>query len=400
LRQPLLFATVLVALLAFRVVQYGIDARATRARRHKVAAAPSSRFWSGDLIISRIVAETPDVRTFRLTAEGGGELPFRHRPGQYLTLMLMIDGERINRSYTIASAPTQRSYCELTVKRNPTGRVSRHLHDTLREGLSLKLSAPAGRFVFTGVESDAVLLLGGGVGITPLMAIVRNLTDSSWSGQIYLIFSTRQRQDVIFADELERLQQRLPNFHVCVTLSGAEGASWLGERGRISRALIERFVPDVTRLPAYLCGPEPMMAETRQLLLGLGVPDAQIKTEAFISAPAASVDVPADQQSLLLPQAAAVSPRLSELVPQIVNFQRSGAAADAAAGSTILETAEEAGIDLPFECRAGICGQCKIRLLTGRVAMETQDGLSAQDRSNGVILACQARPLSDVAVDA
>ena len=400
LRQPLAFAAVLAALLGFRVVQSGLDARVRRIRRRVAAAATSKRrFWSGELNVQRIVAETPDVRTFRLTAKGGGELPFRHLPGQYLTLMLTIDGERVNRSYTIASSPTQRSYCELTVKRNPKGRVSRHLHDTLREGVAVQLSAPAGRFVFTGVESAAVLLLAGGVGITPLMAIVRYLTDSAWSGQIYLIFSTRQRQDVIFAGELEGLQRRFPNLHACVTLSGAGDASWAGDRGRISRALIERFVPNVTELPAYLCGPEPMMAETRRLLLDLGMPEARIKTEAFVSAPA-SVDERTDQRPISLPQATAVQPYPTELASPIVSFRRSLATAEAAPGSTILEVAEAAGIELPFECRAGVCGQCKMKLLMGRVTMDTQDALSAQDKSNGVILACQARPVSHVTVDA
>ena len=171
LRQPLVFAAVLAALLGFRGVQYGLDAHAASVRRTRVAAARAARPWSGELVVSQIFLETPDVRTFRLAFPSGAELPFLHRPGQYLNLMLTIDGERVNRSYTIASSPKQRSYCELTVKRDPSGRASRHLHDTLREGLRLKLSAPAGRFVFTGVESDAVLLVAGGVGITPLMAI-------------------------------------------------------------------------------------------------------------------------------------------------------------------------------------------------------------------------------------
>lgn len=400
LRQPLVFAAVLAALLGFRIVQYAVNRRVSRIRRRKLAAAPARRFWSGELVLSQIVSETPDVRTFRLMAKGGGELPFRHQPGQYLTLMLTIDGERVNRSYTIASSPTQRSYCELTIKRNPTGRASRHLHDTLHQGLTLKLAAPAGRFVFTGAESDAVLLLAGGVGVTPLMAMVRYLTDNAYTGQIYLIFSTRQRRDVIFAAELERLQLAFTNLHVCVTLSGAEDASWAGERGRISRALLERFVPNVQQLPAYLCGPEPMMAETRQLLLDLGVSDAQIRTEAFITAPAVSLAAGSDQQSTLLPQAAAEQQGRAELTPPIIDFRRSSATAEAAIGITILEAAEEAGLDLPFECRAGICGQCKMKLLAGRVTMETQDALSVEDRSNGVILACQARPISDVTVDA
>jgi ferredoxin-NADP reductase/DMSO/TMAO reductase YedYZ heme-binding membrane subunit len=405
LRQPVVFASLLALLLGFRLVRSRLDARKGRDRTRAAspAVAPrAGRFWSGELVVTQIVEETPDVRTFRLAAKDGGKLPFVHGPGQYLNLALSIDGERANRSYTIASSPTQSSYCELTIKRNPAGRVSRYLHDVLRAGATLKVSAPAGRFIFTGVESDAVLLIAGGVGVTPLMAIVRYLTDNAWSGQIHLIFSVRNRLDVIFADELGRLQQRFPNLHLCVTLSGAEDGSWLGERGRISTDLVRRLVPNVTRLPVYLCGPDPMMAETRRLLLELGVPGAQVKTEAFVSTAVPSVAVLGGKAESTPPAELAGAGQAASSAshePSTVSFQRSMAAIELSMGQTILEAAEETGLSIPFECRSGICGQCKTRLLTGRVTMDVQDALSAADRSNGLILACQARPVSDVTVD-
>jgi ferredoxin len=83
-----------------------------------------------------------------------------------------------------------------------------------------------------------------------------------------------------------------------------------------------------------------------------------------------------------------------------LRFERAGRSIDAMASDTLLESAESAGIDLPFECRSGVCGQCKTRLLRGQVTMETQDALTASDRARGVILACQARPRGDVVVDA
>jgi glycine betaine catabolism B len=410
-RQPLVFAAVLALLLGFRVVRSSLDAREARAR-HAAAVTTNAatvtttgvrRFWSGELRVLRVVQETPDVRTFRLAAMDGGRLPFLHQPGQYLNIALTIDGERVNRSYTIASSPKESAHCEITVKRTPAGRASRYLHDVVHGGATVKVSAPAGRFVFTGVESESVLLLAAGVGITPLMAMIRCLADSAWGGSVVLIFAARRRRDVIFSDELGRLAARFSWLHVFVTLSGEEDPSWSGLRGRITAELLRSAAPDAARRPVYLCGPEAMMAETRTLLLGLGVPDAQIRTEAFVSATTTG-DMP------VLRSAADETPaeRAMDGAPLIVanegmpavTFRRSMKTADLPEDRTILEAAEDAGVDIPFECRSGICGQCKTRLLAGRVTMDVEDALSATDRSRGLILACQARSAWDVAVDA
>ncbi|HEX7508746.1 MAG TPA: 2Fe-2S iron-sulfur cluster-binding protein, partial [Polyangia bacterium] len=343
-----------------------------------------------------------DVRTFRLGPKEGGELPFVHRPGQYLNLALPIDGVRVNRSYTIASSPAQTSFCELTVKRKANGYASKYLHDVLREGDTLKVSAPSGRFVFTGSEANEVLLIAGGVGVTPVMSILRYLTDCSWPGQIYFLFSVRQQQDVVFSNEIESLRRRFPNLHVYVTLSNETDSSWAGERGRITGEMLRRQIPDLTTLPVYLCGPDPMMTGTRAILLELGVSERKIKMEEFTSAGPATA-MPRGQAEEGLPLEV-VSAGESNGLPggaiPTVHFRRSGKVAELPTGLTILEAAEEAGLEIPFECRSGICGQCKTKLLAGQVTMDVEDALSAGDRSNGIILACQAHSARDVAVDA
>jgi ferredoxin-NADP reductase/DMSO/TMAO reductase YedYZ heme-binding membrane subunit len=406
-RQPLAFAGVLGALLVLRVVGYGLDRQGkrrmrteNRSRAMAAAAAPSRpRFWSGELRVARIFDETPDVRTFRLATLDGGPLPFLHQPGQYMTLEVAIGGARVRRSYTIASSPTRTSYCELTIKRKREGYVSCHLHDVLHEGDRVKVSAPSGRFTFTGSDALQVVLLAGGVGITPLMSIVRYLTDRSWTGAIYLIVAARTRRDVIFQDELIYLQRRFPNLHVRVILSDEGDPSWTGARGRIDAALLTDFVPALSASRVYVCGPDPMMEAMRRTLRQLGVPDSAILTEAFVS--------PATQRPM---ETEAAEGELGDGAPLPVipgggsmvalRFERAGRTVEVSAGDTVLEAAEGAGIDLPFECRSGVCGQCKTRLLRGQVTMETQDALTASDRARGVILACQAHPIGDVAIDA
>src|SRR5262249_50612536 len=173
-----------------------------------VGAKPTK--WTGNLRVSRIFQETPDVKTFRLMNPLGGVLPFSYLPGQFLTITVPIDGKPMKRSYTIASSPTQHDYAEISVKHEQGGAVSGFLHDKLREGDLLDSSGPSGSFIFTGRECKCILLISGGVGITPLMSVIRYLTDRSWPGDIYLLYSIHHPQDQIFKEELEYLQRRNP----------------------------------------------------------------------------------------------------------------------------------------------------------------------------------------------
>ena len=390
LRQPLVFAGLLGVLLGSRVLGYYAD-RARRAKR--------PRPWSGELRISRVSDETHDVRTFRLVRAAGGPLPFTYRAGQYLNLALSIDGQRVNRSYTIASAPTHTDYCEITVKKASGGWASRHLHDALAEGGLVKVYAPAGRFVFDGEGTSRVLLVAGGVGITPLMSMVRTLTDRAWRGRIDLVYSVKTRADIVFEKELEELARRFPDLHVTVTLTREPKESdWKGERGPITRELVERVAPNLRSTPIYLCGPDPMMAAMTTLLRGLADPSAPIHVEAFVSPPRA----PAAEDDVATERAAEAdeSPARGDGGVVMVQFATSGASTSVAEGETLLDAAEELGIDIPFDCRAGICGQCKTKLVKGRVVMDVQDALTPEDHKRRLVLACQARPVRDVIVDA
>ncbi len=398
-RQPLAFAAVVGALLLYRAVKHYTDLRgAAMSARTKAAvrAQPKMKtFWSGELTIARIFDETPDVKTFRLVSTDGGPLPFTHVPGQYLNLALTIDGKRVNRSYTIASTPTRNRYCEISVKRTIEGYGSRHLHETWREGQRVKVSAPAGKFVFAGHESDRVVCIAGGIGITPMMSIIRSLTDFGWRGEMYLLFSVRAVRDLAFREELAYLQTRSPNLHVRAIVSQDPDTPWDGLRGTITREVIANFVPDLTRGPVFLCGPPPMMTAMRKLLVDLGVPDAEILQEEFVSRP--PVETINGVEAM---PTAADDDDASDGAPANVVFTRSRKTAELVDGQTVLEAAEDAGIDIPFECRSGICGQCKTHLVSGRVTMDVQDALTSADRLHGLILACQARATRNIEVEA
>ncbi len=371
--QPIVFGAVFGGLMAYRVAATLVDRRRAAIRRAK-----PRRFWSGQLRVARITSETADVKTFRLAMPDGSALRFTHVAGQYLTITVPAG----RRSYTIASSPTQRSWCEISVKR--AGVVSSYLHDTLQEGDLVTIGAPGGKFVFAGHEAERVILVAGGVGITPAMSVVRSLTDRAWTGDLYLAFSVRTKADVIFARELADLESRFPNLHVKLAYSA--------ESGHLTADAIADFVPDFTRGPVLMCGPLPMMKAMREQFVARGIPNAEILEEEFTSP---------TTLALANTDGAALAAAIAAPVDAMLSFKSTGTTIDVPAGLTVLDAAEDAGVDIPSDCRSGVCGQCKCKLVSGTVAMDSHDALSKSDRAAGLILACQARPTSpDVVVDA
>lgn len=347
--------------------------------------------WSGSLRVSNIFTETPTIKTFRLVNPAGGSIPFSFVPGQFLTLAVALAGKTTKRSYTIASSAAQRDSVEITVKREDQGVVSRYLHDRVAPGDLLQISAPQGRFTFSGTEADSIVLIGAGVGITPLMCIIRSLTDRGWNKDIFLLFACRFPEDFLFRDELERLQKRHANLHVVASMTRSDGTVWMGPKGRLTKELIARSVPDLPTRRIHVCGPPSMMDATRVMLADLGVKRGQVFTEAF---------GPAEKKAV---RQSAVQTAMVEAPPEttpVVSFVISRKAAPLPADTSVLEAAEHVGVSIDNSCRAGTCGLCKVKLLKGAVTMAVEDSLSPEEKSKGIILACQAKSRSNIEVEA
>lgn len=408
LREPLIFAGVLGGLMFARAGWHYYDLRkAASAGKGTAPIAtlpPRKKFWSGELRLARIFEETPDVKTFRLVDPAGGALPFDYAPGQYLNLQLDVDGQTVHRSYTIASTPTRCGYCEVTVKREAQGTASRFLHDRLKEGDLLRVSAPAGRFVFRGDETNAVVLIAGGVGVTPMMSIVRYLTDRGWPGEIHFLIGVRTTADLIFAEEIASLEKRFPRLRVHRTFSRVEEETDAGvRRGRVDLEWFRACVPEPENKVCFVCGPQTMMDAVCDVLREAGTPEEFIRTEAFVS-PALSLHR-TDSEGALEAAVTQEAPDGREaasldVMAATAAFRRSARSATVDAGMTLLEAGESIGLELPYECRSGVCGQCKTRLLAGSVTMRVDAALSASEKMAGYVLTCQARPLQDVTLDA
>jgi ferredoxin-NADP reductase/Fe-S-cluster-containing hydrogenase component 2 len=353
------------------------------ARYEKNDPATGRIRWLGILKLAEVEDVTHNVKTFRFRPPDGGTIPFDYLPGQFLTLHLAPRGIPTRRSYTMASTPTWRDRIEITVKRESHGLVSRFLHDEMRVGDDVKVEAPNGTFSFNGAQADRVALIGAGVGITPMMSAARYLAETGWPGKVSLILGFRAPRDFIFREEVEALRARNPNLSVTVTMSNPGSETWAGRRGHIDAGLLAS-VEDIARRRVHVCGPPPMMDAVKAALLGLGVHETQIRTEAF---------------GTVTRDPAARRARSTEIAGTVV-FQGSDMTAPVPADATILDVADELGVFIDNACRSGTCASCRVRLVSGDVSMAVDDALTEQDKGDGYILACQAKVRGDVRVDA
>ena len=340
--------------------------------------------WLGKLVLADVEKVTHNAKTFRFKPPLGGHIPFTYIPGQFLTLHIAPHGIPTKRSYTIASTPTWRDRIEITVKREEFGLVSRWLHDELQIGEEVEIEAPNGTFCFTGKETGSVVLIGGGVGVTPMMSVARYLTEITWQGRIYLILGFQTPRDFIFREEVAELQARNANLSLTVTMSRPGNEPWSGRVGRIDAALLASAVPDITTQQAHVCGPPQMMEAVKAALIVLGVPESEIKTEAF---------------GTVKRNPTAIGVTSTEVSGKVV-FQASDTTALVRTGATILDAADDCGVFIDNACRSGTCGSCRIRLISGSVSMAVEDALTTPDKADGYILACQAKFTGAVIVDA
>src|ERR1700751_3080023 len=241
--------------------------------------------WSGgvtNLKVTDIIEETADAKTFRLVGEK--PLLFFYRPGQFVTLLLTIDGEYIERSYSISSSPSRPHVLELTVKRVPGGRVSNWLCDRVMLGERLTIKGPAGKFSCFDWPASIMLFSGTVSGITPKMSMSRWIVDTTTDVDVKFLVSFKSPADIIFRKELELISARHACFRVAITLTSAwpgQTESWTGLTGRFDKSMIHALVPDLDQRHVFLCGPEPFAAEVRRILQQFGFDQTKLHSESF-----------------------------------------------------------------------------------------------------------------------
>lgn len=332
-----------------------------------------------ELEVAAVVDETDEARSLVFRVPAGADIPaerLRYSPGQFLTLRVPSDRTgSVARCYSLCSSPFTDDALTVTVKRTADGYASNWLCDHAREGMRIHVLPPAGTFVPTSLDDD-FLLIAAGSGITPVLAICKSAL-SQGSGQVVLLYANRDDRSVIFAGALRELAAKYPDRLTVM--------HWLESvQGLPSAAALARLMAPYTDRPAFLCGPGPFMQAAEEALAALSVPSSQVNTEVFRSLdtdPFAAVTIADDGE-------AAPATAVVELDGEThtVKWPRS---------AKLLDVLIDKGLDVPFSCREGHCGACAVVKRGGEVDMEVNEVLEPDDLAEGLILACQARPVSD-----
>ncbi|MFC6998702.1 ferredoxin--NADP reductase [Rufibacter roseus] len=348
--------------------------------------------------VADITQETADAITLHLEHPEKNKISYI--PGQFLTLIIPIDGKKVRRSYSLCSIPED-PYFSVTIKRVEGGLVSNYIADNVKVGQEIEVMAPLGNF---NVKADANLkrhlfFFGGGSGITPLMSMTQSILKHEPQSRITLIYGNRDLNCVIFKNALSKLEKQYPDrlkiIHVFneAIADATEPQENIGllDRTMVLQLLENLKVPGYTQESYYMCGPEGMMNEVRDALQFMRVPSSQVFKESF-TAPTTVEDHGADVSA---EESDEIITRTVTIIYEGDEYQ-----VEVKPDETILEAGLKADIDLPYSCQAGLCTACRGKCLSGRVHLDEREGLSDSEIDQGYVLNCVGHPLTaDVVIE-
>ena len=306
--------------------------------------------------VHHIQQETPDVWTLSLLCHDY----YPYRAGQYALVSIRNSAEQM-RAYTISSTPGVSEYITLTIRRLDGGLGSEWLTRDVKRGDYLWLSDAQGEFTCDNKASDKLLLLAAGCGVTPIMSMRRWLAKYRPQVDVQVIFSVRSPQDVMFADEWK-------NYPVTLVAENNATAGFLA--GRLTQEIL-RSVPDLAARTVMTCGPAPYMDQVEKDVKALGV--TQFFNEKFFTPVA---------------EAATSGLTFTKLQPAKTFY--------GPVGTTLLEAFESNKVPGNAACRAGVCGSCKTKVMSGKYSVTSTMTLTPQEIAEGYVLACSCHPESDL----
>ena len=310
---------------------------------------------------------------------------FKFKAGQYITLKTSINGEEIRRDYSICTSVNSG---DLTVgiKAVEGGAFSVYANEKLVEGNTLEVAEPQGRFIFEphSQNTRTVAAFAAGSGITPVLSIAKTLLEDEPFSNFILVYGNKTPQDTMFLNELNQLENTYGNrIHIHHVFSQTREDHALF--GRIDKSIVNLITKNkyknVTVDTFYLCGPEEMIHTVKDTLLENGVKEKNIKFELFTT--------PTAKESLKNNTSLSGQSSIKIIVDE-EEFSIEMSKED-----TILDAALSEDIDAPYSCQGGICSSCIARVVEGEASMRQNNILTDNEVAEGLILTCQAQPVSD-----
>ncbi len=336
------------------------------------------------LKVHEVRQETKEAVSLVFEQPAGG---LSYQAGQFITLILTIDGKKIRRAYSLCSSPFMEELPAVTIKQVEGGRMSTFVNKVTKAGDEIEVMEPMGQFTTPIGEQQSrhLVLFGGGSGITPLMSIAKSVLFKETQSTISLIYCNRDLESIIFKAELEEMMSeygdRLKVVHVLekptAGFASHEGLLTTDKLAEILKALPG---PSFKEAEFFTCGPAPMMDIVVEGLDKLGVEAETVKRESFtagVTSPGEIVDTAGQGTPVKI----------------ILNGEEHSF--NVPSGKSILETGLSLDIDMPYSCQSGLCTACRGKLVSGEVAMDEDDGLSASEKSEGFVLCCVGHPTTD-----
>ncbi|MDF0530708.1 ferredoxin--NADP reductase [Tsukamurella sp. 8F] len=341
--------------------------------------------------VGKVVAETEDAHSIEFVVPDEHREAFSYRPGQFLTVRVPSETTgSVARCYSLCAAPDE-GVVRVAVKRTADGYASNWLCDNAAPGLEMDVLPPAGVFTPKSLDAD-LLLFAGGSGITPVMAIVEAVL-SGGRGAVTLVYANRHAGSVIFAARLTELSRRSPDrLRVMHWLESVQG---LPTEEQLA-SLVAPWREDAV----YVCGPGAFMDTVVAAMGSLGVARRDVHMERFRSLPRnpfEAEDAESAEADALADAEPDVATPTETGAPGTLTVELDGAKRTLSwrRDRRLLDVLLDADLTAPYSCREGSCGACAARLVSGEVRMVENDVLEPEDIEDGLILACQALPVSD-----
>ncbi len=334
----------------------------------------------------RVIAverQATEVLTINFETLNGQQL--RYKAGQFLPLVFQVKGKELRRSYSFCSSPDVDEPIAIAVKLVENGEISRFIHHQLALGDIVEIAEPNGQFVYepkTDIERS-VFLFAAGVGITPLLSIMKTALVREKRSKVILIYSSRSAEDTLFLEEIAQWQSDYPDrLKVIHLFSNSKNLM----RARLNGFLINQLVKENLSFERdkalfYTCGPVDYMDVCRITLLGAGFKPSHVKRETFVL-PEDEVDEDDTTEKVKDTNTYSVNLHFKGNVYHLlVPYPK-----------RILEVALENKINLPYSCSGGVCSTCAATCIAGHVKMEYNEVLTDQEIAEGRVLVCTGRP--------
>lgn len=348
-----------------------------------------------DLPVKRVSPEAAGAVALTFAIPPEQRETFRFEPGQFITLKALIGGQEVRRTYSISS-PRGRlaSHGELEVGIRPVegGVFSNWAATQVREGDVLGVMPPDGRFTVKKARAIHRVGFAAGSGITPILSIAATTLEEQPHSKFTLVYGNRRMASVMFNEALQDLKDRYADRFTMIHILSRQAQEVDLLQGRIDadkvKAIVASLLPAASMDEVFICGPEAMIEATEAALREVGVPEGRIYTERFTTSAEQAAKVQADVDAKARP--ATVS-KLVQLRVLLDGKLHDVAARD---GEFLLDAALNAGLDLPYSCKGGVCSTCRCKVVEGEVSMDKNFTLEADEVAKGFVLSCQARALT------